>query len=120
MKTFTLPSFAALLRHDGHPHAPAHFQILQGLKWYGVGCQIRRQAGHGAAHSLATYLEAAELIPRLAAVNADTFFDVQLPFVTDTHTHTHSGGYRKCPPSNAHVPILSPKPHPRAPPPDPR
>ena len=39
---------------------------------YGVGCQIRKQAGHGAAHSLATSLEAAEFIPRLAAVNAGT------------------------------------------------
>ena len=57
MKTFMPPYFAALLRHDGHPHAPAHFQILKGLKWYGVGCQIRRQAGHGAAHSLAVCTE---------------------------------------------------------------
>ena len=38
---------------------------------YGVGCQIRRQAGHGAAHSLATYLEAAEFISRLAAVHVN-------------------------------------------------
>ena len=28
---------------------PAGFKVL-----YGVGCQIRRQAGHGAAHRLAT------------------------------------------------------------------
>jgi len=26
--------------------------------WHGVGCQIRRQAGHGAAQSLATHLAA--------------------------------------------------------------
>ena len=48
--------------------------------WYGVGCQIRRQAGHGAAHSLATYFEAAELIPRHAAANAHIFLKDQLPF----------------------------------------
>ena len=42
--------------------------------WCGVGCQIRRQAEHGAAHNLAIYLEAAELIPRPAAVNADILF----------------------------------------------
>ena len=44
------------------------------VELHGVGCQIRRQAGHGAAHSVATYLEAAELIPRLAGANAQTFF----------------------------------------------
>ena len=49
---------------------PAGCKVL-----YGVGCQIRRQAGHGAAHSLATYLEAAEFIPRLAAVKAQFFFE---------------------------------------------
>ena len=43
--------------------------------FYGVGCQIRRQAGHGAAHSLATNLKAAEFIPLLAAVKAVTFFE---------------------------------------------
>ena len=41
---------------------------------YGVGCHIRRQAGHGAAHSLATYLEAAELISRLAEADAQLRF----------------------------------------------
>ena len=51
------------------PSAPRAFPISKpaGCEvWYGVGCQIHRQAGHGAAHRLATYLEAAELIPRLA------------------------------------------------------
>ena len=33
--------------------APSHFQGLYEV-WHGVGCQVRRQAGHGAAHSLAT------------------------------------------------------------------
>jgi hypothetical protein len=47
------------------------FSKLTGCKFLcGVGCQIRRQAGHGAANSLATYLEAAELIPRLAEASA--------------------------------------------------
>ena len=39
----------------------------------GVGYQSRRQAGHGAAHSLATYLEAAELIPRIYSQNRRGF-----------------------------------------------
>ena len=48
---------------------PAGCKVL-----HGVGCQIRRQAVHGAAHSLATYLEAAELIPRLAEASAQVLF----------------------------------------------
>ena len=69
------------------PRTPSHFQSLQGMKFfYGVGCQIRRQAGHGAAHGLATYLEAAELIPRPAEANAQFFFE--RPTVTLLgHTH---------------------------------
>ena len=31
----------------------------------GVGCEGTKQASHGAAHSVAAYLEAADLIPRL-------------------------------------------------------
>ena len=37
---------------SAHSVAPSHLQSLfEG--WHGVGCQILRQAGHGAAHSLA-------------------------------------------------------------------
>jgi hypothetical protein len=54
--------------------SPSRRARLQGIKFlYGAGCQIRRQAGHGAAHSSATYLGAAEYIPRLAAVKAHFF-----------------------------------------------
>ena len=57
------------------PMLPSPFHKPAGcIVWHGVGCQIRRQAGHGAAHSLATYLEAAELIPRLAEANAQILF----------------------------------------------
>ena len=65
---------------------------------YGVGCQIRGQAGHGAAHSLATYLEAAELIPRLADLflngndpaNLNDPADLNCHFNGDTQTHRHT------------------------------
>jgi len=56
------------------PRPPPRAEEKPTLHLHGVGCQIRRQAGHGAAHSLATSLEAAEFIPRLAAVNVGTFF----------------------------------------------
>ena len=68
-------------RTDEHPvlrSAPSHFQNCMVKVWYGVGCQIHRQAGHGAAHSLATCLEAAELIQRPAKANAQFFFENQL------------------------------------------
>ena len=69
---------------------------------YGVGCQIRRQAGHGAAPSRANFLEAAKLIPRLAAANAQPFAQANFGrtnchFTTDTHAYGHTDklGYRK-------------------------
>ena len=36
---------------------PSHLQSLYEV-WHGADCQIRRQAGHGAAHSLGTHLAA--------------------------------------------------------------
>ena len=84
----------ALLNHDENLHAPvlrgvehlhaiilpAHFHILKYRveslfeEWQGVGCQIRRQAKHGAAPSYATSPEAAELIPHLAAASVQLIF----------------------------------------------
>ena len=60
MKSFKPPYFAAFLRHDGHhenlhaPVLPSPFSYPTGEVVNGVGCQIRRQAGHGAAPSRAT------------------------------------------------------------------
>ena len=51
----------------------------------GVGCQIRRQAGHGAAPSLAAFPEAAELIPRLAAAGVQLFFEKETATLVVTH-----------------------------------
>ena len=49
----TLSAFGAVrLRR----RAPSHFQSLYEV-WHGVGCQIRRQAGHGAANSRHIYRE---------------------------------------------------------------
>ena len=75
--------------------APSHFQSPYEV-WHGVCCQICRQAGHGAAHSLATYLEALELIPRLAAANARIFFERPTAILRHTRARrqTDNGGYR--------------------------
>ena len=51
MKTFTLPSFAALLHRDGHLHAPTYFQILQGLKC-GTAWVVRSTDRQGTAWPL--------------------------------------------------------------------
>jgi len=76
--------------------------------WHGVGCQIHRQARHGAAHSLATSLEAAEFIPRLATANAQLIFRTNRHFTnhsTQTRTQTEAAiAYRKWTSPNAHVP----------------
>ena len=69
--------------------APSHFQSSYKV-WYGVGCQIRRQAGHGAAHSLATCLEAAELILRPAGANAQIFLKRQTAILEAADTHTQA------------------------------
>ena len=59
-KVFVIRSALGSAKHHrtAQPAAartPSHYQSLQGEKFsYGVGCQIRRQAGHGATHSLAT------------------------------------------------------------------
>ena len=72
----TLAELSAFCAASLRRRAPSHFRSLQGIKFfYGVGFQIRRQAGHGAAQSSATYLEAAELIPRPAEANAQIFFE---------------------------------------------
>ena len=57
-----------------------------------MGCQIRRQAEHGAAHSLVTFPEAAELIPRLAAANVQLFFDGPTVVLRQTDRQTHTDG----------------------------
>ena len=65
-----------------------------------MGCQIRRQAEHGAAHSLAAFLEAAELIPRLAAANVQPFFEKETVTLvrTDTQTDGQTGQRKLNPP----------------------
>ena len=47
----TLPRFApSPIVRSARSVAPSHFQSLYEV-WHGVGCQIRRQAGHGAART---------------------------------------------------------------------
>ena len=76
------------------PSRRARLTILNAYRvksFYGVGCQIRRQAGHGAAPNLATLLKAAWFILRLAAANAQIFFlKGKPPFRLPQHAVTHT------------------------------
>ena len=72
---------AAVDRRHSVYHPPSRRRALFGSRMARVlklrsvvGYQICTQAGHDAAHSLATNFEAAEFIPRLATVNAQTLF----------------------------------------------
>ena len=75
-----------------------------------MGCQIRRQAEHGATHNLAAFLEATELIPRLAAANVQTILKSKPPFWLPHATRTRARrqtdkvAIGNGLPPNAHVP----------------
>ena len=94
MKTFTLPYFAALLRHDGNPRAPAHFQILiQGekLKRRGMSDPQTGKAWHRASQThipLGRGVDSATRLGKRATFRATLISTDQLPFY-DSRTDTH-------------------------------
>ena len=122
----SFPSFAALLRHP-RVRVPAHFQTLQGVKFVLRRGMSDPQAGKAWRRASQTHLplgrgvDSATRLGKRATFHATHLRHQRLFCDTQTHTQTEILGYViRTHPVRACTPTRSSKPHPRAPPPDPR